>query len=1168
MQQIIKEYIESDSWYDIARAAKEGHRHLYISGATQLGKALLLGAAVTQWKVPLLVVAPLASHAERLRADVERLLPEVDVAVFPAEEAPLFGVTAQSPELLGQRLALLARLSSGERPAVVITTWDALLVRLVPPDIFRAHCLKVRVSQSLRRDDLVLRLVSSGYERVELVEAMGQFAVRGGIVDVFPLSGQEPVRLEFFGDTVDSIRAYDLTTQRSQTRLSSVTLPPAVEVFWPESQATAGLEQIRTSLKAALAHLDAERGRQLKRHIESDIERLQSGISFPGRSRYWPFFLADAATLLDYLPSDTTVVLDEPTRLLEKAEGVARDLKEQYAAMLTGGQILSAQHRAYLHDFELIHALERFPTVLLAILPKRPSRFRISAQLTVLQKTTPSYYGQLELLRKDIRRLTQSGYRLLLTVSSPERGVELARQLREEHIEAVQWTESVLPPRGVLAIVGGELEEGLELPDSKLLILSEGDISGKARARRRRQPKAAAEGARLLSHRDLAPGDYVVHAHHGIGRYVSIRSLQVGGVERDYIEINYSGEDKLYVPTDQMHLIQKYVGAEGREPKVHSLGSGEWAKTKVRVKESVQKMAKELVALYAERASVTGFSFGPDKPWQKEMEDNFPYVETPDQLRSIEEVKADMQSPKVMERLLCGDVGYGKTEIAVRAAFKAILDGKQVAVLVPTTILAEQHFHTFRERFAGFPIEVAVLSRFKGTKDNKQTAKRIAAGAVDLAIGTHRLLGADVRFKDLGLLIIDEEQRFGVQHKEKVKMLKNDVDVLTLSATPIPRTLHMAMVGLRDVSVIETPPEDRYPVQTYVCEHHDGSIKHAIERELERGGQVYYVHNRVRTIKSAAAYLQSLVPNARIAIGHGQMGEEKLERIFLDFLEGEYDILLSTTIIESGLDIPNVNTIVVEDADKFGLAQLYQLRGRVGRATRVGYSYLTYHPDKNLTEVAEKRLSALREFTQLGAGFKIALRDLEIRGAGNLLGPEQHGFMAAVGFDLYCQMLEEEIQALRGVEPIKPVEVEIKLPIDAFFPGRYIRDSRQKVEMYKRVAAAKSEDELDDVVDELIDRYGETTEPVNNLLNVARLKIVAGKLAIAGITGTDQMITLKLSQDARIDANVIMRAYAQYKEMAVENQKGHALIWRGHGELAVQVPRLIKALRLLEQRKA
>jgi len=1163
VQQIINEYLESDSWYDFARAVKEGHRHLYVSGATQLGKAVLLGTALTQWKVPLLIVAPLASHAERLRADLERMLPGLDIAVFPAEEALLYGLTAQSPELLGQRLALLARLSDGERPTVVITTWDALLVRLVPPELFRAHCLNVSVGHTMRRDDLVLRLVSSGYERVELVETMGQCAVRGGIVDVFPLSGQEPVRLEFFGDTVDSIRVYDLTTQRSQSNKSSVTLPPAVEVFWPESQTKVGLEKLKAALKAAVAPLDAERGRQLKKNIEYDCERLQSGVSFPGGLRYWPFFLEEAATMLDYLPADTVVVLDEPTRLLEKAEGAARDLKEQYAAMLMGGQILPAQHKAFLQDFELIHALERFPTVLLATLPKRPARFRITAQLAVLQKTTPSYWGQLDLLRKDIRRLTQSGYRLLLAASSPERQVELVRQLREADIEAVLWTENTLPPRRVFAVVNAELEEGLELPDTKMFILAEGDISGKARARRRRQPKAAAEGARLLSHRDLAPGDYVVHVHHGIGKYLGIRSLQVGGVERDYIEINYSGEDKLYVPTDQMHLIQKYVGAEGKEPKVHSLGNTEWAKTKLRVKESVQKMAAELVALYAGRASVPGFAFGPDKPWQKEMEDNFPYVETPDQLRSIAEVKRDMQSPKVMERLLCGDVGYGKTEVAVRAAFKAILDGKQVAVLVPTTILAAQHFHTFRERFAGFPIEVAVLSRFKGTKDNKQTAKRIAAGAVDLAIGTHRLLGADVRFKDLGLLIVDEEQRFGVQHKEKVKMLKHDVDVLTLSATPIPRTLHMAMVGLRDVSVIETPPEDRYPVQTYVCEYHESAVKHAIERELERGGQVYYVHNRVRTIKSAAAHLQSLVPNARIAIGHGQMGEEKLERIFLDFLDGEYDILLSTTIIESGLDIPNVNTIIVEEADKFGLAQLYQLRGRVGRATRIGYSYLTYHPEKNLTEVAEKRLSALREFTQLGAGFKIALRDLEIRGAGNLLGPEQHGFMASVGFDLYCQMLEEEIQHLRGIVPVKPLEVEIKLPVDAFFPGRYIRDSRQKIEMYKRVAAASNEAELDDVVDELIDRYGEPSEPVINLINVARLKLIAGKLGVMSIVGTDQAITLKLSPDARVDASAIMRAFAEYKEIAVENHRGHALLWRGHGELAAQVQRLTKALRLL-----
>ncbi len=689
-------------------------------------------------------------------------------------------------------------------------------------------------------------------------------------------------------------------------------------------------------------------------------------------------------------------------------------------------------------------------------------------------------------------------------------------------------------------------------------------MSGKSKLRKRRPVRAAGEGARLTSHRDLAVGDFVVHLHHGIGKYIGVRTMEIAGTQRDYIEIHYNAADKLYVPADQLHLVQKYVGGEGKEPKLHALGGTDWAKTRAKVRESVEKMAEELLALYAKRASLVGYAAGPDKPWQLEMEGNFAYVETADQLRSIEEVKKDMESPEVMERLLCGDVGYGKTEVAVRAAFKAVMEGKQVAVLVPTTILAQQHYHTFRERFAGFPIEVALLNRFRSAEDNRETAKRISAGIVDVAIGTHRLFNADVRFKDLGLLVIDEEQRFGVQHKEKIKMVRHNVDVLSLSATPIPRTLHMAMVGLRDVSVIETPPEDRYPVQTYVIEHDSYAIKHAILREIERGGQVYYVHNRVRTIKSVASYLQVLLPEARIAVGHGQMAEETLERIFLDFLEGEYDILLSTTIVESGLDIANVNTIVVEDADKLGLAQLYQLRGRVGRSNRVGYAYFTYRPDKTLTEVAEKRLSALREFTQLGAGFKIALRDLEIRGAGNILGPEQHGFVASVGFDLYCQLLEEAVRTLKGEKVAKPIECEIKLPVDAYFPSRYIRDSQQKVEMYKKAASARHEAEIIDILDELVDRYGDLPEPVENLLLIARLKILAGKLGCTLVTTTDKGMLLKLDAEAALDPAVFSAVHRQFHELGIQNHKGYALTFRSEGRSLMQsVTRLIEALRLL-----
>jgi len=1165
VREIIRVYAQGDSWYEISHAAKNGARHMYVSGTTTLGKALLAATAEQEWERPVLIITSHAQHAERLVADLEGFVGEGKAVLFPPDEALQYGVFAQSPELVGQRLGILARLALGDSPGIVVAAWDALLAKLAPPDLFRTHTLHFQVGLEIPRDKLMQTLSAAGYERVELTEAPGQFSVRGGLIDIYPLTSEEPVRIEFYGDEIDSIRGFDLTSQRTTVSRANVLISPATEAFWEAEASLKGIERIEKKLSSTVASLGTERAAGLKKNVEQDLEKLRSGLPFPAKGKYLSYFVPETATLFDFLPSDSLVLVAEPTRVLERAENAQADLDEQYRSLLLSGHILPDQFRSFVSDNDVLAAVERFQTLLLSSLPNRPSRLRVDEQLAVLQKATPNYHGQLELLRKDMRRLTSAGYHMLSLVSTKEKQADLIRGLREEEINAREWSmEDGLPPVGVLGVSVGVLEEGIELPDIKLHILSEGDLMARTRQRKRRQIRTAAEGARLSSYRDLSVGDYVVHVHHGIGKYLGIKTMDIAGIQRDYIEIRYNGEDKLYVPTEQLHLVQKYVGAEGKEPKLHALGSSEWGKTKVRVTESVEKMAEELVALYAQREAVPGFCFSPDKPWQAEMEDSFPYVETPDQLRSIDEVKADMEQPKVMDRLLCGDVGYGKTEVAVRAAFKAVLDGKQVAILVPTTILAQQHYKTFKERFSGFPIEIALLSRFRGANDNRDAARRISAGLVDIAIGTHRLFNADVRWKDLGLVVIDEEQRFGVAHKEKLKMLKNSVDVLTLSATPIPRTLHMAMVGLRDVSAIETPPEDRYPVQTYVIEHQDGVIKNALERELVRGGQVYYVHNRVRTIKSVAVYLQSLVPEARIAIGHGQMPEEKLERIFLDFLDGEYDILLSTTIIESGLDIPNVNTIIVEDADRFGLAQLYQLRGRVGRSTRLGYAYLTYRPEKSLTEVAEKRLSALREFTQLGAGFKIALRDLEIRGAGNLLGPEQHGSVASVGFDLYCQLLEDAVRSLRGAKPKRPVEVEIKLPVDAYFPSRYIRDSKQKVEMYKRVAAAHGLEEIEDVIDELIDRYGEPPEPVMNLLGVAKLKIVASKLGITLITTDDNGILCKLSPETVVTADAVTRVYKHFSQLSMRNVRGFAILWRvASDRLVSSLPNLITALQML-----
>ena len=1164
MREITNTYADSESWQAVAAALKSSRRHVYISGTTAAGKQLLLSCLPPE-SSPVLLVTASGPQAEQVGEDLTAFFSEEEVAVFPADELLLIGTYARSPELAARRLSLLSRLVSGRGPRVIVAPWDALLMNLASPEDYRGALRRIAVGQQMERDELIASLVQAGYQRLELIEAPGQFAVRGALVDIYPLDSAHPVRVDFFGDEVDSLRRFDVTTQRATGNLESIVISPATEIFWPAEDFAAGVEAIAARYERLLRDLPAERRDAYTRSVGKDLLSLREGLHMPGLARYAPYFSAHNFNLLDYLPRHSLVAIDEPTRVLERAEASEQSLNEQYKDLLLAGHILPDTPPAFPVFEGVLHGIERHQTLLLATLAKRPSRFRVDEQIPVLHRTPAHYFGQMEMLRRDLSRLSQSNYHAIL-VAPERRRQDIYDTLQQADLDVRLWNlEQGFPPPGVLGIVTGEMAEGLDLPESRLLILTENEFAARARRRKRLSWQGSAnEAARVGSLRDLSPGDFVVHVNHGIGKYLGIKTMTVDGVQRDYIEIRYSGEDKLYVPTEQLHLVQKYIGAEGREPKLHALGGSDWARTKARVKESVEDMAKELIALYASREDEPGYSFGPDSPWQAEMEYNFAFRETPDQLRAVEEVKQDMELGKPMDRLLCGDVGYGKTEVAVRAAFKAVIEGKQVAVLVPTTILAQQHYNTFRERFAGFPVEIGLMSRFRSQKENQITAERLSEGTMDVVIGTHRLLSNDVRWKDLGLLIIDEEQRFGVKDKEKIKMLRASVDVLTLTATPIPRTLHMAMIGLRDVSVIETPPEDRYPVQTMVVEHSDLMVKQAIERELERGGQVYYVHNRVKTIRSVAQYLQRLVPEARIAVGHGRMSEDNLERIFLDFLEGEYDVLLSTTIIESGLDIPNVNTIIVEDADRLGLAQLYQLRGRVGRSTRVGYAIFTFKPDKNVTEVADKRLSAVREFTQLGAGFKIAMRDLEIRGAGNLLGAEQHGFVASVGFDLYCQLLAEAVQEQRGRKPEPKPEVEIKLAVDAYFPSRYIRDPRLKVEMYKRVAGAGSVAEIDDILDELLDRYGVMPDPVANLLQVARLRILARELGVTVISQQEKGILCRLSPLANLAPDAVLKAYEKYPELSVQQTRGFALLWKtGESDPAAVLPRIIAALAVL-----
>ncbi|GAB6877701.1 transcription-repair coupling factor [Thermaerobacter litoralis] len=1083
-----------------------------VYGLSGPAAASLLTALAAATGRTLFVLTADQGAADALAADLRAWVPADRVAVFPAVEVLPFEVLAASPELLALRVQALARLRRG--PCLVVAPVAAVARRLPHPERWARGLCELEPGQVMDRDALLARLVAAGYRRAEQVDRPGEMAVRGGIVDVYPPAG-DPVRIEFFGDEIDSLRRFDPGTQRSTEALRHVELVPARELVLDDADWQRGLAALAEELETLREQTRHRRGgtaRQLLERLEQDLARLEAERPIDLAEHYLPFFEPEMATLLDYAPGPALAVWVEPRSLEEAVADRERQWQERQADLLARGEILPAQAALYLDEPALWRALATRPVLYLSLLARTPGQGPEPRQVYgVTARPAPMFHGQWDLFEEEVRTWQRQQYRVLLVAGDGDRASRLHGALREGEVAARQVDGLTLPGAGEVLVAPASLSEGFEVPALRWVVLTEREVLGR-RVARRRSPTTGADRAetqaleRLV---DLKPGDYVVHVHHGIGRFLGLRTMEIQGVHRDYLTLQYAGGDRLYVPTDQIELVQKYVGAEGHQPRLAKLGSGEWNKVKQRVKESVREMAGELLALYAARQSVRGHAFSPDTPWQRQFEDAFPYQETPDQLEAIAAIKADMERPVPMDRLLVGDVGFGKTEVAMRAAFKAVQDGKQVAVLVPTTVLAYQHERTFKERFAPFPVTIRTLSRFASPAEQAEILTGLAQGTVDIVIGTHRLVQPDVRFKDLGLLIIDEEHRFGVAHKERLKQLKQNVDVLTLSATPIPRTLHMALAGIRDLSRIDTPPENRFPVQTFVVEWHESLVRDAIQRELRRGGQVFYVHNRVQSIHAVRRRLERLLPEARFAVAHGQMAEGELERVMVDFVEGKADVLVCTTIIESGLDIPNVNTLIVEDADRMGLAQLYQLRGRVGRSDRVAYAYFTYRRDKVLTEDAQKRLQAIKDFTELGAGFKLALRDLEIRGAGNLLGAEQHGFMLSVGFDLYTQLLEEAVAELRGRRRPARLKPVIDLVVDAHIPDAYIRDARQKIEFYKKVNLAETPAELAEVREALQDRYGPPPEPVRNLLALAEVRQLAARSGVFRIEQQGTRIDLE-----------------------------------------------------------
>ncbi len=1049
-----------------------------------------------------------------------------DVWLYPAKDLLFYSADIHGNLLTRQRLLTLRHLME-DPSGVVVTTLDGLMDHLFPLEQLRNQVLRAEPGQELDLEQWKEKLTQLGYERMPQVDGMGQFSIRGGILDIFPLTEEVPVRIELWDTEIDSIRTFDLESQRSIEQLDEILIYPATELVLTKKELLLGAERLRKEEKAFSEKLrkamKTEEAHRIQSIVNELTEGMEEGWKITGLDSCVTYFGRETVSFLNYFEPDSSMIfLDEPPRLREKGEAVETEFRESMSHRLEKGYLLPGQTELLYPVKEILARAQRPNTVYLTGLEQKLPGMTVEKKYSINVKNVNSYQSSFEMLIQDLKRWKKEKYRVILLSGSRTRASRLAGDLREYDLRAFcpdQETRQVQP--GEILVTYGKLHRGFEYPQIKFLVITEGDMFGTEKKKRKRK-KTSYEGKKIQSFSELSVGDYVVHEDHGLGVYRGIEKIERDKVVKDYLKIEYADGGNLYLPATRLDGIQKYAGADAKAPKLNKLGGEQWNRTKTRVKTAVREIARDLVKLYAARQEMGGFPYEKDTVWQKEFEELFPYEETDDQLEAIEATKRDMESRKIMDRLICGDVGYGKTEIALRAAFKAIQDGKQVVYLVPTTILAQQHYNTFVQRMKDFPVRVDLMSRFRTPAEMKKTIEDLKKGLVDIVIGTHRVLSKDVKFKDLGLLIIDEEQRFGVAHKEKIKQLKENVDVLTLTATPIPRTLHMSLVGIRDMSVLEEPPVDRTPIQTYVMEYNDEMVREAINRELARNGQVYYVYNRVKNIDEIAAHIQELVPDASVVFAHGQMSEHKLEKIMFDFINGDIDVLVSTTIIETGLDIPNANTMIIHDADHLGLSQLYQLRGRVGRSSRVSYAFLMYKRDKLLKEEAEKRLQAIREFTELGSGIKIAMRDLEIRGAGNVLGAEQHGHMEAVGYDLYCKLLNQAVRALKGErDEEEDFESVVECDIDAYIPASYIKNEYQKLDIYKRISGIENEEEYLDMQDELMDRFGDIPRSVDNLLAIAALKALAHRAYVTEVKINRQEIRMTMYQKARLNTDGI-----------------------------------------------
>ena len=1090
-----------------------------ITGAAEGRIAPVISDIINGKKGQSLIVVSTFNRAKRLATDLS-FFSARNIYVLPQEEETFVQYEAKSNDDLLARMKVL-RAVANEDDCVVIAPVTGAIRKLPPKEIFEENVLELKLGQDVDIDDIRQRLSVMGYERVHMIEGRGEYSIRGGIIDIFTPDSDDPYRVELFDTEVDSVRTFDIDTQRSLENLDSIAVYQCSQIVKDREVFDRAKQRIKAAYDRRIKALEKKEGssetvHNLKQRQMQLIEYTDSMINLQYMEKFIGYFYDETMYIWDYM-KEPEIFIDDPARILETLESYEKERADDIDAILEAGRGIGEDFKAMSGQQDYFRLYEKEGYIFTPFVSTIKNAPFLTKLINVECRQVPVFNGRLDILKGELSSYIRRGFQVTIVCSSSERMSSIREFLAHEEM------------LGKVDIRQGTLTAGMEFTDRKICYIWEGDIFGGSRKSRRKKKKSP--GTQIKSFADVQKGDYVVHESHGIGRFTGIEQLVVQGVKKDYLKVKYAGEDSLYIPVDQLGMLQKYVGGDGVTPRLNKLSGNEWKQTKAKARQAVSDMADELIRISAARMNEKGYAFSEDTVWQREFEDSFPYTETEDQLRCAEEIKEDMEKDAPMDRLLCGDVGFGKTEVAARALFKCVADGKQAAVLVPTTLLANQHYYTLKDRFEKFPFKVEMLSRFRSAAQQKQILEGLEKGSVDLLIGTHRLLSSDVRFKDLGLLVIDEEQRFGVRHKEKIKQLKSNVDVLTLSATPIPRTLHMSLSGIKDMSVIEEPPEDRYPVQTYVMEQDNFVIRDAIEKELARGGQVYVLYNRVESINRVASDIEALVPEASVIAGHGRMRESQLENVIMSFAEGEYNVLVATTIIESGTDIPNVNTMIVLDADRFGLAQLHQLRGRVGRSGRMAYAYLMYTKDKNLNEIAEKRLRAIKEFTEFGSGFKIAMKDLELRGAGNLLGTEQSGHMLNVGYELYCKMLEEAVDTAKGREMLPQAEeTAFNLPIPAVISERYIENEVLRLQMYKKIAMIENDEDEAEIIDELLDRFGDIPRDTMNLVKISKIRAMAGQLGVREINQQGYKIIFRLWENVKLSADMMAALVAKYGE--------------------------------------